>query len=389
MPALMTMTLLGFAGYSALLPVAPLWVVHGGAGTAGAGLVNGVLLLFTVLAQPLVPGALRRFGWGPVLVAGMLLLGLPPLAQIISDELWVTLALSAVRGLGFGILTVTGTAAVAELVDPLRRGEAIGAYGLAIAVPQLVLLPGAPWLAVHVGFWPVFTISAVSLLGVRAALAVARAVEQAQKLHPHPDKPVGARASGGPITRLLRPTLLLLGVTLAGGAVLSFLPQMSPSTTLTSVGLFLLTLFAALSRWQAGSLSDRYGAQPFLWPLVLLSTVSVSALAWSVREAGPAQAVVLLVGMTVLGVCYGGLQNLTLVVSFDSVARADYGRASAVWNTGFDLGTGLGSVLIGLVAAGTSFTVALLAAAAFSLATLPLAVYQPRTAHLRETPSAR
>ena len=45
----------------------------------------------------------------------MLLLGLPPLAQIISDELWVTLALSAVRGLGFGILTVTGTAAVAVL----------------------------------------------------------------------------------------------------------------------------------------------------------------------------------------------------------------------------------------------------------------------------------
>lgn len=389
MPALLTMTLLGFAGYSALLPVAPLWVVHGGAGTAGAGLVNGVLLLFTVLAQPLVPGALRRLGWGPVLVAGMLLLGLPPLAQIVSDGLWVTLALSGVRGLGFAILTVTGTAAVAELVDPMRRGEAIGAYGLAIAIPQLLLLPGSPWLAEHVGFWLVFAISAVSLLGVTAALALARAVEAAEKLHPHSDTPVDASASGRPIIRLLRPTLLLLGVTLAGGAVLSFLPQMTPSATLTSAGLFLLTLLTALSRWRVGLLSDRHGAQPFLWPLVLLTTVSLGAVAWSVGEAGPAQAVMLLAGMAALGVCYGGLQNLTLVVSFDSVGRADYGRASAVWNIGFDLGTGLGSVLIGVVAAGTSFTVALLAAAAFSLATLPLAVYQPRTIPVGETPSAR
>jgi predicted MFS family arabinose efflux permease len=121
----------------------------------------------------------------------------------------------------------------------------------------------------------------------------------------------------------------------------------------------------------------------------VLTAASVSALAWSVRGAGLTQTVVLLLGMTVLGICYGGLQNLTLVVSFDSVARADYGRASAVWNIGFDLGTGLGSVLIGVVAAGTSFAVALLAAAAFSLATLPLAVYRPgSTTPLRETPSA-
>src|SRR5690606_9536127 len=108
MPALLAMSVLGFSGYAALLPAAPLWAVHGGADEAGAGLVNGVLMLFTVLMQPFVPPALRRFGWGPVLAAGMVLLGLPALAHILSDDLLPVLALSAVRGLGFGILTVTG-----------------------------------------------------------------------------------------------------------------------------------------------------------------------------------------------------------------------------------------------------------------------------------------
>lgn len=389
MPALATMTLLGFSGYSVLLPVAPLWAVRGGAGTAGAGLVNGVLLLFTVLTQPLVPTGLRRLGWRPVLVTGMLLLGLPPLAHIASNDLRVTLVLSAVRGLGFAILTVTGSAAVAELVEPTRRGEAIGVYGLAIAVPQLVLLPGSPWLAEHVGFWAVFVISAIPLLGVGAALALARAVEAAETPHAHPGQPADPDVAGGQLRHLLAPMILLLGVTLVGGAVLSFLPQMSSSAALTSAGLFTLTLTAALSRWRAGALADRYGPRPFVWPLVVLTAASVSAVAWSIREAGSTQAAALLVGIAVLGVCYGGLQNLTLVESFQSVTRAFYSRASAVWNVGFDLGTGLGSVVIGFVAAGSSFTVALLVAAAISLATFPLAVLRPRKTELRAAPPRR
>src|SRR5690606_15298051 len=67
LPLVLAMTFLSFSGYAALLPVAPLWVVHGGAGSVGAGMVNGVLMLVTVLTQLVIPTALRRFGWGPVL----------------------------------------------------------------------------------------------------------------------------------------------------------------------------------------------------------------------------------------------------------------------------------------------------------------------------------
>src|SRR5699024_6794238 len=102
------MTVLGFSGYAALLPVAPLWAVDGGAGAGASGLVNGVLMLFTVLTQLLVPAALRRLGWAPVLVAGMLLLGLPAAAFPLSSDLTPVLVISALRGLGFGVLTVTG-----------------------------------------------------------------------------------------------------------------------------------------------------------------------------------------------------------------------------------------------------------------------------------------
>lgn len=381
MPALIAMTTAGFSGYAALLPVAPLWVVHGGAGSAGAGAVNGVLMLFTVLTQPCVPSAIRRFGWGRVMVAGLVLLGLPALAHLLTSALVPTLALSAVRGLGFGVLTVTGSAAVAELVDPARRGRAIGAYGLAIAGPQLLLLPASPWVAETLGFWVVFVISGGPLLGCLPALALGRRLQaRAREADQHPVEGL-PRGRWGTYLRLMRPMVLLLGVTLAGGALITFTPQMTNSSLLTTAGLLVLTAVAALSRWRFGGLADRHGVQPFLWPLVVLTAVGMAVTAWAVTDpAAPAPALLLL-GMAVVGLCYGGLQNLTLVLAFQTVGRRDYGVASAVWNIGFDAGTGLGAVLVGMLAAGFSFPVALLAGAGFSLATLPL------TLDRRGTPS--
>lgn len=371
-PALLAMTTLGFSGYALLLPVSPLWATHGGAGTAGAGAVNGVLMLFTVLMQPVVPGLIRRWGWGAVMAAGVTLLGLPSLAHLLSDDLLTILALSAVRGLGFGILTVTGSAAVAELFPPGRRGRAIGAYGLAIAAPQLVLLPLAPWVAERYGFGILFVVGTLPLLAIGPSLVVGRILDGVVAARNHYE------AKGAPersaYLALAAPVALLLAVTLAGGALLTFIPLASSSSALTTVSLLVLTATATLSRWRFGALADRHGVQPFLAPLVVMTSLGMTAIAWSVMEPNETAAVWLLVGMAMVGTSYGGLQNLTLVAAFRVVSRRGYGVASAVWNMGFDAGTGIGAVLVGMIAAGSSFSTAFLVAAGLSLLTLPVAL---------------
>lgn len=368
MPVLLAMTLCGFSGYAVLLPAAPLWAAHGGAGSAGVGAVNGVLMLFTVLTQPFVPGAVRRIGWAPVMAGGLLLLGLPSLMHLFSDNLGVTLGLSAVRGVGFGILTVTGSAAVAELVEPARRGAAVGAYGLAIAVPQLLFMPAGPWVAEEIGFWVVFAVGALPVLGCLPAIVLGR------HLVHDPDTSHGAEPRVKVYGRLVRPMFLLLGVTLAGGALITFSSDLAGVAWLTTTGLLLLTATAALSRWGVGGMADRFGAQRFLWPLVVLTVVGLTLIMLAISGREDTDAALLLGGMAIVGVAYGGLQNLTLVVSFEAVSRRDYGTASATWNIGFDSGTGLGAVLVGAIAAGASFSTALLVAAVISLATLPVAL---------------
>ena len=181
---LAVLSVFGFSGYAALLATAPLWAVNGGATAAGAGLVNGVLLAATVLAQLAVPRALASWGTGRVLVAGLLLLGVPAPAYLLSDGLGWVLGLSAVRGLGFGILTVVGSTVVAHLVPAGRRGAAIGVYGLAVAVPNLVLLPGSVPVVDRWGFGPVFWAAALPLLGVPSALRLARVLRDAGQARP-------------------------------------------------------------------------------------------------------------------------------------------------------------------------------------------------------------
>lgn len=383
MPSLVVTTMAGFSGFAVLLPVAPLWAVHGGADEAGAGLVNGVLLLATVLTQLVVPAALRRLGWGLVLVTGLVLLGLPALALGMSDSLGPILALSAVRGVGFGIITVTGSAATAELVEPARRGAAVGAYGLAIAGPQVVLLPLGPWLADNVGYPLVFAIAALPLLGVVSALNLARVIHAHHQDHPPAVEKAATDARtadpSGPSTAqtvwvLLRPMTLLLGVTLAGGALITFAPQMLHDPTAVAAALALLGITAALTRWRMGAIADRHGNERFLWPFVLVTVASMAIAAYAVEHAS---SLLFLLAAAVLGCAYGGLQNLTLLVSFAAVTRRHYGLASSVWNIGFDLGSALGSVVVGAIAVRTGFPPALLAAAAFALLTLPLALRRP------------
>jgi predicted MFS family arabinose efflux permease len=369
---LAVLSVFGFSGYAVLLATAPLWAVNGGATAAGSGLVNGVLLAATVLAKLAVPRALLSWGTGRVLVAGLLLLGVPAPGYLLSDRLGWVLGLSAVRGLGFGILTVVGSTVVANLVPAGRRGAAIGVYGLSVAVPNLLLLPGSVPVVDRWGFGPVFWAAALPVLGVPPALRLARVLRGAGHVRPvgvDEGSRVGLRALSG----IVPPTVVLFSVTMAGGAVLTFAPQLTESATAALV-LLIMGITAAVSRWLIGALADRRGARPFLAPILTCAAAAMAVSAWAVaREQG----VVLIAAATALGLCYGALQNLTLVVAFAAVGPQQLPTASAVWNIGFDAGTASGAVLAGVLATAYSFPVSLATLAVLCLLTAVVAVMVP------------
>ena len=361
---LVVLTLLGFTGFAATLASLPWWAVRGGASPSAAGLVTTVMLGVTVLVQFLVPAVERRLGTGRTLAVGLVALGAPSPLYLTSSGLAPMLAVSAVRGTGFAVLTVVASALTAVLVPPVRHGEAVGLYGLAVAAPNLLVVPGAVALAQNVGFWPVVVLATVPVLAVPLALTLG-VEHQPRVAHEKAGRRSAARAA-------VLPSVVLLTITLAGGGVTTYLPIERPNGYLATLGLLLFGLTAALGRWRVGRFADRSGTRVLLPVTVVLGVVGVAALA-----AGLARGVdgLVLAGAVVFGASYGAVQNLTLVVAFARAGGQDVSSVSAVWNAAFDTGTGIGAVVVGALAAtGLGVPMALGACAGGVGVCLPLAV---------------
>ncbi|PND51027.1 MFS transporter, partial [Rhodococcus sp. ENV425] len=160
LPAAWAMAAGAFAGFSLLLPVVPRAVADAGGSGTLAGAVTAVFMGATVLTQPAVPRLVRARGYRPVLAAGCLLLGLPSLLLLLSLHPAVVLPTSAVRGIGFGMITVASAALVAELAPARLLGRATGAQGIAIAAAQMVGLPLGLAVAERASTAPVFVLGA-------------------------------------------------------------------------------------------------------------------------------------------------------------------------------------------------------------------------------------
>lgn len=346
-------SVLGFSGYALLLPVVPLWVAHGGSGAFGAGATTGVLMLITVATQAATPWLLTRIGHRWVLGLGTGLLGVPTPLFALSADLAPVLALSAVRGVGFGLATVAGSALVAELVPRPQHGRGVAAYGLATGLPQLLLLAAGVALVEQVGFTAVFVAGGVvPLIGALLVPTI-----RMPAAHPAAE-PVPAAPSGGLAGPVLPPVLAMLACAIAQGGVITFLPLAVPGGAwLVAIALFATAAGALAGRLIGGELVDRLGwGGKLLRPGVLLAGVGMVVELIAIGPAGGG--VLLIVGAVAVGIGFGVVQNDSLTGLFTAFGKGRYGAASAAWNAAYDGGTGIGAVGLGAVAEPFGFAAA-------------------------------
>jgi predicted MFS family arabinose efflux permease len=368
MRALVGVTVLGFASYCLTLASLPAYAALGGARESIAGLVTAALLLVTIAGQSAVPTAVARFGEARVLAAGLVALGAPSPLYAVDDGLAWLSALSAVRGLGFAVITVLGASLAARVAPAERRGESVGIYGLAIAVPNLVAVPAGVALVLdgHVG-WLAW-LAASPLLGLVLVPALFRTLP--------PGPPPGPSGAGRAAAwAALAPSVVLFVVTLAGGGLVTFVPIERPDGALATVALLVFGITGAITRWRSGLLADRLGGAALLLPgAVVVAAVGMLAVALGL-VAGDGW---LLGGAAVFGAGFGAAQNLTLLAAFRRAGEGGTTAASAMWNASFDAGTAAGALLLGLLAAGIDLPWTFTVVAAGLLAVLPVAVRSTR-----------
>jgi predicted MFS family arabinose efflux permease len=340
------LTLVAFAvlfGFQLLLSVVPLYADESGGGSSGAGLATAAFMLSTVLTQIQMPRLLGRYGYRRVFAAGLLFLGVPALFYVYAKTLVPILAVTLLRGVGFGIATVVFAALIVELAPPGRRGEALGLLGVAITLPTVFCNALGLWLVERSGFGIVFLLGGVApLLG----LAMIPGIRSAPT--------AGEEGGAGFFKGLGRPHLrrifiLFAATTMAAGVVVTFLPLAVPGAGVFSAAgaLLVVGLTSTVSRWWGGRFGDRRDPRLLLTPGLITCAVGVAVL--------PFGGAPMLVGAMFFGTGFGLLQNSTLILMMGRVSKSEFGLGSTLWNAAFDAGTGIGAFSFGFVISAIGF----------------------------------
>jgi MFS family permease len=347
-----------------LLSVMPMLAAAAGTSSSGAGLITGSLLLGTVAAEVAAAAAIRRFGYRMVIAAGAVLLGGPALAMLVREPPAVMVAVSLVRGFGFGLCGVATGALTAKLLPPDRRGEGLGLFGIVTGVPAIVALPAGIWLAGH------------HLAAAAAAVAAAAGLLPLASIRWLPGgreaghdartrRTPGARGSRRMAGAALRQPLIFAAATIAAGVLDSFLPlAKGVPSNLCSTALLVQAIIATLTRWQAGKYGDRYGHARLLIPALAVAALGMAAM------VGLGSPVMVFAGMVLFGAGFGVIESATFALLIEHLPEA---KASALWNFAYDAGYGAGPAVFGPVCARTGYPAAFALTGALILAVVPVA----------------
>lgn len=334
-------TFLFFFSILLLLTPLPLYIKEVGGQPSQIGLVAGVFALSSVLSRPLVGRLVDTWGRKPMMMVGSVIFILGPLFYILARSIpWLFLA-RMFHGVGIAAFTTAYSTLVADLVPPPRRGEALGLAGTAPYLSIIFAPPLGGALLPRLGFSPLFLISAVvAALSLLVAIPIR---EAARRVNPQ-------KAAGFLGTLRERyvwvPSLLTVVVGLAYGSLLTFLPLFGVERGIANVGLFFTTygLMTITVRMPLGRLSDRVGRMRVIIPAMLLLSLALAGL----RMAGGMELLIVAAILYGLGDSGAGAATVALVV--DEAPLEVRGTAIGVLYASFDLGAGLGGVVMGPVA---------------------------------------
>ncbi|ADG05307.1 MFS transporter [Kyrpidia tusciae] len=332
-----------FTGFYLLLPTFPLFIKQLGGSESQVGLAVGVFTLSAVMFRPVVGGLLDRYGRRPFLVWGLVFFALSVFLYDWVGGIAMLIALRIVHGMSWAVSTTAAGTAITDMIPVARRGEGMGWYGMAMTVAMAIGPWLGTWVMQHHSFHGLFLFS-TGLSVMALFLAVATTM------------PFQPKATAGRIAFFERSVLPVMAaiffLTVSYGGITTFLPLFAESIKVNSGAFFLVYAVAlTLVRPVAGKLSDRLGEIFVIVPALLVTISALLVLSFSDGLMGVMASAVL------YGIGFGSAQP-ALQSAILRLARPDRkGVANASFFTAFDLGIGLGSIILGWVSQYTGYPV--------------------------------
>jgi MFS family permease len=351
----------------------PLHMVGLGGSKTQVGLLFAVSTTVSMVLRPLVGGWVDRFGARRVMLPGVGVLLATLLLLPLAAAPAAYIALMAGLGCGNGVLATAAGVLVAQASPAARRGEALSVYFLATALSFAAGPPLGLALYGRGGIRPCF----VAALGLGALIALLILTLRSPALEGTSDHTFRWFSR-----RALPAAATVVCVNIGYSSIYAFLPLYALASGLEgSLGWFyvLFAICIITGRLTLRGLSDRIGRAQVIVPAVALTTLSYLLLAL------PPRVPTLVAAAIMLGAGVAMFYPTLLALLVDRTPEAERGSAMGTLSGSFDLGSVLGSLLVGFTVERVSFAAGFHAAAAGALAGLTLFVLAERRAVLRRS----
>lgn len=342
-----------FTTFYALIATLPAFVIEAlKGGKEHVGPVLTTFLIAAVLFRPLAGKWLDELGRKKILFVSLALFLTSTVMYLWVKSLVILLALRFIHGISFGMGSTATGAVAADIIPDNHKGEGIGYYALSYNLAMVI----GPFLGLtllsNYSFAVLFSVlSGISLLSFLLANRIripSKPSEVQTKKHKpfHWSNYIEAKSVPAAVTGFV------LSFTFSG--FLAFIPVYAKEIGLIQVSSYFFVVYAfmmILSRPITGKIFDRYSEHHVIYPCIILYVIGLICLS---QAQSP---FLFLTAAGIIGVGFGSLSPCLQSIAIKSASSHQKGLAIGTYLTFFDLGVGVGSSVLGIIAALTSYSV--------------------------------
>ncbi|MEN8644278.1 MFS transporter [Bacillus cereus group sp. BceL062] len=324
-----------FTGFYLLVPTLPLFIKEIGGNESQVGLMMGMFTIAAVVIRPIIGGMLDQYGRRSFIIFGLILFGLTMYSYNLASTIVLLAVLRVIHGVTWAVSTTAVGTAITDIIPDSRRGEGMGWYGMAMTIAMAIGPMIGLWVVQYYSFHGLFLLA--TLLSFMAVI-----LSLITKMPFKPQKEKGKIQLFE--KSVLSITVVVFFLSFAYGGITTFLPLFASSINVNP-GTFFLVYAIALTivRPISGKLLDKYGEVFIILPALCITILAIVVLTMANGLTG------IIIAATLYGVGFGSAQPALQAAMLTIVDPSKRGVANASFFTAFDLGIGLGAILLGFV----------------------------------------
>ncbi len=332
--------------FSILIPAIPIYLSKSGTNNAEIGILVGIFSVSSLIARPFVGRALSKIPEKKFMTAGAVIYALSSIAYLFTRPFLPFFLLRAFQGLGMAFFATASVTLATRIGPEEHRGRSIGyfflSYNLAFAL--------APSFGMFLINLFDFTVLFLSCAGFSlCSLLITLKLGEIRHV-PLDRKPVRERLY---LSReALPPSIISFTASFIWGALCAFFPLFALNHGVTNPGLFFaaIAIILILGRILGGQVFDIYPRERVILPCLVAQIIAMIVLVFSTTFS-----MFILVAL-IWGIGHAFLFPSLMAYALDHSGTSS-GPAVGTYTALSDLGTGLGSVIMGVVLQLTSYPI--------------------------------